>query len=206
MREIYYGSKSEKSNGITLIALVITIIVLVILGGITISKLIDNGLLENTQLAKEKTENEQNKEKIEINKYSDTINDYISGSREYETEINNLKTEIEKLKNNSSYSMTEKIVGTWIDGKTLYKRTFDYGSSINVSNTVWTDTKVSISENNIDHVIKAEAVSEGTSQNDCCWALHAHTEDSVTNVHVLAPRVNTVSCKYFTFYYTKTIE
>ncbi len=47
----------EKTNGITLIALVVTIIILLILAGVTISMLTgENGILTKAQKAKEQTE------------------------------------------------------------------------------------------------------------------------------------------------------
>ena len=51
-----------KNAGITLIALVLTIIVLLILAGISIATLTGSGLFENAKLAKEKSENSQKKE------------------------------------------------------------------------------------------------------------------------------------------------
>ncbi|MCI8759588.1 MAG: hypothetical protein HFJ34_00395 [Clostridia bacterium] len=60
--------KKENTNkGITLIALVITIIVLLILAGITIATLTgENGILNKANTAKEKTQEETAKEKVEI--------------------------------------------------------------------------------------------------------------------------------------------
>ena len=56
----------KKTKGITLIALVITIIVLLILAGITISALSgDNGILTNASKAKYATELSQFKEELE---------------------------------------------------------------------------------------------------------------------------------------------
>lgn len=46
--------KKKKENGITLVALVITIIILLILAGISIAQLTGNGLFEKAKLAKEK--------------------------------------------------------------------------------------------------------------------------------------------------------
>ena len=56
----------EKSNkGITLIALVVTIVVLLILAGITIATLTgENGMLAKATQAKEEYQKEQAKEKI----------------------------------------------------------------------------------------------------------------------------------------------
>ena len=54
--------KNQKTKGITLIALVITIIVLLILAGVSISMLTgDNGILTQAEKAKEETEKPQKK-------------------------------------------------------------------------------------------------------------------------------------------------
>lgn len=55
--------KSKKNGGITLIALVVTIIVLIILAGVSISMLTgQNGILTRAAEAKEKTEKAQRDE------------------------------------------------------------------------------------------------------------------------------------------------
>lgn len=64
----------KQSKGITLVALVITIIILLILAGITISQLTGNGLFENAKLAKQKYENAQEYEQEQLDKYMDSIN------------------------------------------------------------------------------------------------------------------------------------
>ncbi|MCI8617894.1 MAG: hypothetical protein HFJ60_06635 [Clostridia bacterium] len=59
--------KIQKNNkGITLVALVITIIILLILAGITINSLTGSGLFKKAELAKEETLIAQYKEKIEL--------------------------------------------------------------------------------------------------------------------------------------------
>ncbi len=59
--------KQEKNNGITLIALVITIIILLILAGITISTLTgENGLLTKANTAKNETAKKSAEEKVKI--------------------------------------------------------------------------------------------------------------------------------------------
>lgn len=66
--------------GITLIALVITVIVLLILAGVTIVALSgDNGILTRAQDAKEKTEQAEKDEKINLARTEDLINEYING-------------------------------------------------------------------------------------------------------------------------------
>ena len=60
-------NKKSKQRGITLIALVITIIVLLILAGISIATLTgDNGILTKASKAKVETEETTAKEKVQI--------------------------------------------------------------------------------------------------------------------------------------------
>ena len=71
--------KRTKQNGITLIALVITIIVLLILAGVSIATLTGpNGLLTQAMEAKRKTEEAAQNEQAAL----DRINDYISENTE----------------------------------------------------------------------------------------------------------------------------
>ena len=70
-----------KEQGITLIALVITIIILLILAGISISALTNQGLFKNakiTQNATEKAEAEQGKT---LNEYEDEISKYLPAEK-----------------------------------------------------------------------------------------------------------------------------
>ena len=60
----------KNKNGITLIALVITIIILLILAGISISSLTNNGLFEKTEEADRKTEIAGIKEDIQLDIYA----------------------------------------------------------------------------------------------------------------------------------------
>ena len=68
------GIQLKEKKGITLIAFVITIIVLLILAGVTISTLTgENGILTQAESAKEKTEKSERREQVEmavINSYS----------------------------------------------------------------------------------------------------------------------------------------
>ena len=70
--------KHKNEIGITLIALTITIIVLLILAGVTIAAISgDNGILQNAARAKEETEQAQKDEENILNSYEDKINEYI---------------------------------------------------------------------------------------------------------------------------------
>ena len=69
----------NKNKGITLIALVITIIILLLLTGVTISILIQNGLFNNARQAKNAAEDAQNKEEGKVNEYEEIIAGYENG-------------------------------------------------------------------------------------------------------------------------------
>ena len=57
----------KSTNGITLVALVITIIILLILAGISISALVgDNGIINKANKAKDETARGEIKEKLEM--------------------------------------------------------------------------------------------------------------------------------------------
>ena len=72
--------KFRKNQGITLIALVITVIVLLILAGVTIATLTgDNGILTRAQEAKTRTEQAEKDEKEKLGDMEDTINEYAAG-------------------------------------------------------------------------------------------------------------------------------
>ena len=70
----------QTNKGITLIALVITIIVLLILAGVTIATLTgDNGILTQANNAKERTEQAEKDEKNDLANTEDIINKYANG-------------------------------------------------------------------------------------------------------------------------------
>ncbi len=179
--------KNNNIKGITLIALVITIIVLLILAGVTIATLTgDNGLLKKAQTGSEETEKSQATEtmnlkitNIQISSYAenhqlpnlqyladklceDNDMEYVLTETKkhasldkidvtnissiytklkaypYEFEINSslqlasidgIKIADNDLENNSNstttnenYSTEEVKIGTWIDGKPLYRK------------------------------------------------------------------------------------
>ena len=72
---------SKKTNrGITLIALVITIVVLLVIAGVTIAALSgENGILQRAAEAKEKTDEAQGRETKTITDYESVIDEYSGG-------------------------------------------------------------------------------------------------------------------------------
>ncbi len=78
--------KSE-SKGITLVALVITIILLLILAGISIQAITNTGLFENAKQAKNATENAtKNEEKI-LNDYERYIDNYMTAQETGDSQV-----------------------------------------------------------------------------------------------------------------------
>jgi len=70
-----------KEKGITLVALVITIIILLILAGISISALTNTGIFEKAKEAKKKSEEASAKEQSLLTEYEDELNRYTSNDR-----------------------------------------------------------------------------------------------------------------------------
>ena len=69
--------KYKSQKGITLIALVITIIILLILAGISISALTNQGLFKNAKEAQNATEKAEEEQGKVLNEYEDEINKYL---------------------------------------------------------------------------------------------------------------------------------
>ena len=76
-----------KNKGITLIALVITIIILLILAGISISALTNQGLFKNAKEAQNATEKAEAEQGNVLNEYEDEINKYLETNKKVEGKI-----------------------------------------------------------------------------------------------------------------------
>lgn len=70
----------KQQKGITLVALVITIIILLILAGIAIASITsDNGLFNRAKQAKNNTLDSQNAENTAITSYNNAIDEALTG-------------------------------------------------------------------------------------------------------------------------------
>ena len=68
-----------KSNkGITLVALIITIIILLILAGVTIASLTNSGLFDKSRDAVNRYEGSQVNENTTLNEYENWVNNYLN--------------------------------------------------------------------------------------------------------------------------------
>ena len=72
----------NENKGITLVALVITIIILLILATISIQSLTNTGLFAKAQEAKEKTQNAAENQARTLNEYEDELNKYVSDNKD----------------------------------------------------------------------------------------------------------------------------
>ena len=95
--------KHNNIQGITLIALVVTIIILIILAGVSINLVLgDNGIITKAKYAKEQQEMAQIKEKLEpkykLDKKQIIIKNPISSLGFHEVEIHLYKDIIAKIK------------------------------------------------------------------------------------------------------------
>ena len=77
----------NKNKGITLIALVITIIILLILAGISISALTNQGLFKNAKTAQNATEKAEAEQGQRLNEYEEEINKYLSNDDKKEEKL-----------------------------------------------------------------------------------------------------------------------
>ncbi len=73
----------------------------------------DNGIIRKAQLAKEKTEEVQRKEDSALADYENQIGQYVNGTRN---------------ENENKYSTKEQVIGTWVDGKPLYRKVYEVNS------------------------------------------------------------------------------
>ena len=103
--------KLNKENGITLVALVVTIVVLLILAGITIMYTMgENSIFKKAQEAKDKTENAVKNEQEYMNSIDNMVNEYINGTGNGggSTSTEPIDEPIENIK--SDWATIEKIV------------------------------------------------------------------------------------------------
>ena len=87
-KKLRKGKTENKNSGITLIALVVTIIVLLILAGISIQMLTgDNGILNRATQAKEATRGSEVQETVRLEATNNTASDYIGGKKKSRAEV-----------------------------------------------------------------------------------------------------------------------
>ena len=110
----------KNNTGITLIVLVVTIIVLLILAGISISMLTgQNGILNRAAEAKEKTENAGMDEQGRLNNYEEQISNYVGIDWEQAKASAKAPVEQKEERNNG-------VIGIGTDGKPVNMDLWEY--------------------------------------------------------------------------------
>ena len=102
------------------------------------------------------------------------------------------------------YTTDEQVVGTWIDGKPVYRRTWEFSTGVNVTANSWGDTPITYASTNIGKITKVESMSaDGFNQ-----AIGATTDNGALSVvRVFNYRYNSpIVIKYLTLEYTKTTD
>ena len=96
------------------------------------------------------------------------------------------------------YSTTEKIIGTWIDGKPIYECTFDISASpLTIQAYSWANTTISNSD------IKRILHASGSNADGAYWGFLSANRDSGSYVQILNIRNTPIALSYFTLQYTK---
>lgn len=104
----------EKNRGITLIALIVTIIILLILAGVSIVFLTgENGILNKAKIAKEESNAGDIEEQNRLGSYNDMVDDYTTRSgtvtlsqEQYDSILSRLST-LETQKTEKSFTVIQ---------------------------------------------------------------------------------------------------
>lgn len=183
--------KLRRNKGITLVALVITIVILLILAGIGIQVIKNTGLFNMAEEARKESYNGQKEENNILTSYDEKI-DEIVGSRDTVTIS---KEEYETLKNSNSYSTTEKEVGTWIDGSKLYRVTINKTMNFNGHN--WYEFDLGLSKYNIKQLVDVTYLS--TSYNEVYNFLVTNVKGDMLKVYLSTGDTIPVNCVTLTY-------
>ena len=102
------------------------------------------------------------------------------------------------------HSTSEKVVGTWIDGSTVYERTWDFGSEITINSQTWVDTPIKLSDYNIGFC--TSIVSAINASKNCIWNfISASTDRGASQyVRLWSARSSQITIRYLTLQYTKS--
>ncbi len=168
--------QKNKEKGITLIALVVTIIVLIILAGVSISMLVgDNGIITQAQGAKEETEAKGDEEKIRLAMTAAQIAN--NGNSNIEKD----DLEIALLENGVKSIVVDKEDGTrniiFLDSKKIYKLNSD--GSIEDTNSDF--DSIYVAPNSQDEARNEGIIGIGTDGQPVDMDLWLYSFDTVTN-------------------------
>ena len=149
--------KIKQSKGITLIALIITIIILLILAGVTITMLTgDNGILKQATNARETNDKSEFEEQVKLAVMASRVNDTASI---------NLETLDEELNKISGATTTKSADGKlpWTVRKKVYEVIIAEDGTI-TTNTTGTDNGTNNGTNNGSNDGTDDGSNDGTNR------------------------------------------
>lgn len=137
-----------------------------------------------------------------------TVVDSLSGSST--TDAPSVHAVNEKIDSLNVYSTSEHRIGTWIDGKPLYRKVVNFGALPNS-----TTKTVAHNISNIDSIIFVKGMAKSTS--DTYWVLpflfegsqsqyNIRTFVNTTNIQMLCDDDRSSYTAYITIEYTKTTD
>lgn len=105
-----------------------------------------------------------------------------------------------------TYSTDEQIVGTWIDGKPIYEKTWDVGA-VTVSNVDFTDI-AAIPSTGIETIVNVATACDLNSGGTISWTgMCAYIPTDYPYVKMTSYRnTGTSTIRYITLQYTKTTD
>lgn len=98
------------------------------------------------------------------------------------------------------YSTDEQVIGTWVDGSTLYEKTYIFDTVISLSSNTWINT--SYNGNFIKGIIDCKGYAENMIPNAGLLA----SKSSNNLIQILNLRTSAINCRGFTLQYTKTTD
>lgn len=98
---------------------------------------------------------------------------------------------------NVHYSTEEQVIGTWIDGKPIYQRTWTF-NALSIPYNTWTDL-TGISNSGMERIIEGKALGASAYFGYCSF-----TGDTGSYVRILQTRNTTIQIYAVTLQYTKT--
>ena len=192
----------NKQTGITLIALVITIIVLLILAGVSIAMITgNNGILTQANQAKENTKVATAKEKVQLEAAGSLDNTGVFSKEKFKENLKeNLKLTDSDIVDNADGTMTVKIDGydVTVDGTTGKVTGIAISNGKAPSTGVTPGVEVSKTEkNNYSDGTDTATIPEGFTvdekENTISKGLVVHGPDGSEFVWVPVPNINSMS-------------
>lgn len=155
-RELHF-SKIRKEKGITLVALIITIVVILILAGVSVAMMTgENGLLNKAKIAKEEYKNAEIEEEKELYDMTNEI-DAIVGTRDEISEEKIREIVIEELNKREEnlldlYDSTEEVLIALDRNKAILRK---------IENMKWYNTGISVTLVPGSYTLSVKGIKQG---------------------------------------------